>query len=253
MIVKIDHIAFGSSDLEKDLNWFQSLGYGAQFKEKSLKDLENKRPFMHQFSGDLDMALLQRPGSLAIELLDHQHTVSQPGHLLPVMEGTVDGGEPTGDVWKMGELTAARLRNESFDFFVSENDDRAGFRCDKVIVETADIAASAEYWKVLGFKECSTNHEAAKLEYRSPFGGTGYYIYLRKTYGQMMPYQLDSRGFNCLAFFSSDAEKDRQRFMGAGMNPTAPNRFRVNGKDLSIYWLPGPHGEVAEIIGLAKS
>jgi hypothetical protein len=255
MIVKIDHIAFGTTNFAQDLNWLRSLGYQAKFQERGLRDLENKRGLMHEFSGKLDMALLEQPGSLPVELLDHGHVVSQPGQLLPVLESNLVGGNPTGDQWTTETLTVTKVTyNEGFDYYANTRSDASEFRCDKLIVETADIDASVRFWSALGFKRiASHNADAPCLEFRSFVGQSNCRIYLRHSTRRASPYQLDAHGFNCLAFFSSDAAKDQERLQRNGFVCTDTNPFRVNGKNLLIFWVQGTGGEVAEIVSLAKA
>jgi len=249
MILKIDHIAFCSARFEADVQRFESVGYTVQFKEKGLRDLENKRPFMREFSGELDMALLLRAGSIGIELLNHGHTIEEPSYVLPVLEGQATAREPGGDTFSFNGSSFAQVSNGPENFFVDENGAN-DFRCDKVVVEAEDIPTAARFWGRLGFKPLAVEERAASLEFRSFLGGGTVRMFLRKSAGTAPRCWLDGYGFNCLAFFSSDAAKDRKHFTEFGMNPTEPNSFRVNGKDLRIYWVRGPAGEVAEVIGL---
>jgi len=252
MIVKIDHIALATSDLDDDALWLQSLGYKLKFRETNLRDLENKRPFMDEFGGQLEMALLERGGSLAIELLDHGHITNRSGRFFPVMEGAVDCGQPAGDPWKIGGVAIERCSRNAVDFFVVPKTHDPEFLCNKVIVESRDIEASIRFWTELGFKSRESEDQPVGLEFRSLFGGPACSIYLRDI-GGGGPFRLDSRGFNCLAFFSTDAASERTRFAKVGLDPTPFDEFRVNNRTFSIFWVRGANGEVAEVIGLKRS
>jgi hypothetical protein len=253
MILKIDHIAFCSPRFDEDVRQFESLGYRTEFKEKGLRDLDNKRGFMQNFTGQLDMALLLRPGSIGIELLNHGHVVESPSRLLPVLEGMSADGARTGDTLRVIGTVFEKVKSGTWEFFIQEGADMQEIRCDKVVAETDDIPSAVRFWSGLGFKSMAADKEGAFLEFPPFLGSATVRMYLRKSERPASQCWLDSEGFNCLAFFSSDAQKDRQRFGELGMGPTEMNRFRVNGKDLCIYWLRGPGGEVAEVIGFASS
>jgi hypothetical protein len=252
VIIKIDHIAFGSSRFEDDLQRFVSFGYEVQFKEMGLKDLQNKRPFMKEFSGHLDMALLSRSGSVGIELLNHGHTVTAPSYVTPVFEGPDLKGIFTGETVVAEGRTFRKTDNGAEIFFIAENHRAADFRCHEAVIATGDLGAAIKFWNTLGFKLLNTTDQSAHLEFKPLFGGGTCGIYLHKVDPPSPRCWLDTAGFNCLALFSSDAMKDRKRFEESGLNPSPANPFCVGGKDLSIFWVQGPGGEVAEIIGLAK-
>jgi hypothetical protein len=89
-----------------------------------------------------------------------------------------------------------------------------------------------------------------RLKFYSLLGRATFELYIRKNPGPATRRLLDARGFNCIAFVSSDAEKDRRKFERLGVRTTESNRFRVGGRDLAIFWLQGPGGEIVEIVGL---
>lgn len=252
MIVMIDHLAFGSLGVDEDLGRFREFGYEAAFIERNLRDIGNKRPFMSHFGGQLDMALLKRQGSLSIELLDHGHTVSEGSYLHPVLEGVTHDLERLDDSLVVSETTFVKVRSEMLRaaFFVQEGPVSPDFSCRKVIADANDLEQSAAFWNRLGFKSAGVADGVTQLRFRSPLGGDCE-MYLREKRNGSDPPLLDDHGFNCIAFFSSDTKKDRQKFERLDMQPTEADRFHVGGKDLAIFWLRGPGREVVEVIGLA--
>lgn len=252
MILKIDHLAFCSPHLDEDLRTFGILGYEALFVEKDLRDLENKQPFMKHFSGHLDMALMTRRGSISIELLNHGHVVAEDSYVLPVFEGALFDVERSEDSSVVHGCSFVKARSDLLkaEFFILEGVRATEFVCNKVIVDADNIERASDFWCSLGFKPAAAGEPVTHLEFRSPFMEGTYQLYIRKRESPLNQFVLDSQGFNCIAFISTDAEKERRRFDQLGMEPTEPYPFRVNGKDLCIFWVRGPSGEIVEVISL---
>ncbi|MGO9138311.1 MAG: hypothetical protein ACLP9S_15345 [Syntrophales bacterium] len=254
MILKIDHLAFSSLNFEDDLKTFSAIGYNIYFVEKGLRDLENKRDLMKDYSGYLDMALMNRKGSISIELLNHGHVVDEDSYVLPILEGTRIDTEIIDDVMTINGCSFVKAKSNYLKagFFIAEKDNATEFCCNKLIVDADNVEKAAAFWCCLGFKPASVGPALANLEFKTPFSDERFQLYIRRKVLGAKKFILDSHGFNCIAFFSTDAEKDRKRFAKLGLEPTEDNLFRVNGKDLSIFWLLGPCGEIVEVISLAK-
>ncbi|MGD1102103.1 MAG: VOC family protein [Terriglobia bacterium] len=252
MIIKIDHLAFSSLDLQEDLGTFGSLGYEALFVEKDLRDLESARPFMKHFSGHVDMALMTRPGSISVELLHYGHVAAEDSYLFPVLEGTCLNMERVRDAFVAdgGSFVRSKSSLLKADFFVPEGIQPAEFVCNRVVVDADDIESSADFWCSLGFKRVATGEQITHLEFRSPFMKGIYHLSIRKREPRQARCLLDSQGFNCIAFVTTDTDKERKRFDKLGMECTEAEPLRVNTKDLRIFWLLGPCGEIVELIGL---
>ena len=252
MIVKIDHLAFSSLNLQEDMGTFGSLGYETLFVEKDLRDLENKRPFMKNFSGQLDMALMTRKGSISVELLNHGHVAAEDSYLFPVLEGTCLKMDRVRDAFAAGSGSFVRVKSSLLkaDVFVPEGVRPAEFVCNKVVVDADNIERSADFWCSLGFKRVAAGEQDTHLEFRSPFMEGIYHLYIRKAKPRQDTCLLDSQGFNCIAFVTTDTDKERGRFDKLGIECTEADPFRVNTKDLRIFWLRGPCGEIVELIGL---
>lgn len=254
MILKIDHIAFSTPHLDEDIKTFETLGYHVKFIEKNLRDLENKQSFMSHFSGQVDMALMTRPGSIGIELLNHGHVVEERSFILPVLEGVFFDVKRTGDSFSVDGCFLSRAWSDllNAEIFIQEGVMPAEFRCNKVVVDADNTERGAEFWCSLGFKPVAAGEGVTHLEFKSPFAEETCQLYIRK--GEPRPNQslLDSHGFNCIAFISTDTEKEKRRFQKLGMKPTESVLFQVNGKELNIFWLCGPCGEIVEVIGLAE-
>jgi hypothetical protein len=252
VIVGIDHLAFGSRSVRDDLAVFRELGYEAEFIETDLSDLDNKRSLMKRFSGRLDMALLRRADSLGVELLDHGHVVGEGSYLHPVFERVPHDVEPVnGSFAAFGErFVKVRSGKLGAEFFVPAGSSSLKFECRRVIVDTGDVERSVAFWQSIGFTLVSADASVIRLNFRSLLGGTTYELYVREERGHAMRRLLDAKGFNCIALVSSDSERDQRKFARLGVRMTESNRFHVGGRDLAIFWLQGPGGEIVEIIGL---
>ena len=119
-----------------------------------------------------------------------------------------------------------------------------------MVAESDNLEESATFWRHLGFKPISTGNRVIQLDFTAPLRKESCHLYLRKRKPRTHVFALDAQGFNCIAFISTDLEKDRRNFEAIGMRPTETKPFRVNGRDLRIFWVRGPCGEIAEIIGL---
>jgi hypothetical protein len=236
-----------------DIKMFRSFGYEPLFIEKGITDLQNKKRFMRHFNGLLDMAFLSQQGSISIELLDHRHVVQESSYVLPVLEGTGLAIDQSPDLYMYDNLSFVKTAAPSLKsgFYVPQAPDTSDVVCNKLIADTTNIEKSAEFWGRLGFKPILIDESAAHLKFSTPFSDGAYHLFLRKIEQPANHYCLDSCGFNCIAFISTDAEKEANKFSKTGIDATEVNHFKVNGKELKILWLHGPSGEIVEIISLA--
>lgn len=254
MIIGIDHLAFGSHPLHDDLAGFCRLGYQAAFVETALDDLPNKQRLMHRFSGRLQMALLRHPDGLGIELVDHGHVTPGTSFLHPVFEGVPLDAEADEHPLEILGRRFLKVRSglSGAEFFVPDEPVTTQFRCNQLIVDAADLDRAADFWQHFGFRQIAREPGAMQLGFRSLLGGGSCVMNLHQHRGATPRYVLDSRGFNCIAFVSSDPARDRVKFERTGLRMTEPNRFHAGGKELTIFWIEGPAGEIVEIIGLKR-
>ena len=255
MILKIDHLAFCTTHMEHAIKAFETLGYDLHFKETGLRDLENKKDLMQHFSGTLDMTFMTRRGSISIELLDHGHATPGDSYILPVLECALFDVQALDDSFAGSKHAFLRVQSDLLktQFFIPKEMRTVGFQCNTAIAETDNLEQSAVFWRHLGFNPISIDHQVTHLEFKAPLSKECFQLFLRKKDSRTKQFGLDTQGFNCIAFMSTDTEKDRRKFESMGMAPTETNLFRVNGRDLYIFWTRGPGGEIVEIIGLTGS
>jgi hypothetical protein len=253
MILKVDHLAFSSPNLAEAFKIFYELGYSNKFEEKGLRDLENKRKFMKHFSGYIDMALMTCTGSMSIELLNHGHAAVMDTYIFPVFEGVCFEMEKLDDLFVVNNCSFVKARSNIMkaEFFIPERAGKTVFRCNKVVVEAENIECAINFWRCLGFRPVIFAELFACLEFKTPFIEEVYQLYIRKRKRRANRIFLDSQGFNCIALFSTDVEKERKRLEKLDIETSESNLIRVNGKDLRIIWVRGPSSEIVEIISLA--
>ena len=122
MILKIDHLAFCTTQMEQAIKAFETLGYDVHFAETGLRDLDNKKDLMRHFSGTLDMTFMTRRGSISIELLDHGHATVGDSYILPVFECVVVDVKKLEDSFAASNRVLSRVKSDLLkaEFFVPE-------------------------------------------------------------------------------------------------------------------------------------
>jgi hypothetical protein len=208
---------------------------------------------MKEFSGQLDMGFMIRPGSVNIELLCHGHVMEGGSYILPVLEGANFEKECIEDPILINGWSFIKVRSKfvKSEFYIPEGGNTSGFLCNKMIVDAEDVEKAVILWTHLGFRSVAGNKQWAHLKFKG-FGRNGSFdLFIRRKDARSRQFYLDQQGFNCLAFISTDAERERKRFEKLNIETSEINRFRVNGKDLSICWLRGAFGEIIEVISLA--
>jgi hypothetical protein len=120
-----------------------------------------------------------------------------------------------------------------------------------MIVDAADVENAAILWTYLGFSSVAANKQWAHLKFKDFTANLTFELFIRSKNTGGQQFYLDQQGFNCLAFICTDAEREKRRFEKLNIEASKLNRFRVNGKELKIFWLRGPCREIIEVISLA--
>ncbi|MEK6979798.1 MAG: hypothetical protein AABW86_06245 [Candidatus Micrarchaeota archaeon] len=231
MIIQIDHIAFSSMNFAEHIRILQSLGYLLKFSSTGKKNMEIKRSLLREFGESHDLALLTHVSSIPIELLNHGHVNTSEGYIFPLFDNA-----PDEFLKSIGVGAGVSSYNGSFRF-------------NKFVVKTSDVRKSADFWKNFGFREISCGSEAALLEFRSPLSKVSCTIFLKHdTAVENQKYFLDDMGFNCIAFISNSAKKEREALIKNGIKTTEIEQFTSNNTPLNVFFAIGPAGEVVEII-----
>lgn len=81
MIIKIDHIAYSSNNIEKDIINFSKLGYKLLFNE-NLPNLKIKESLLTEYKPSHNLALLSHENSFNVEILNHGMITDNQGYIL---------------------------------------------------------------------------------------------------------------------------------------------------------------------------
>jgi len=231
VILQIDHIAFSSMNFKEHIRILQSLGYSLKFSSSGKKNMEIKRPLLREFMELHDLALLSHESSLSIELLNHGHINDAEGFIFPLFDNV-----PSGFL-------------SSFGVDAGVYSDKGSFRFNKFVVKTSNVRKSADFWKNFGFREIECDSEGAILEFRSPLSKISCTVFLKHDRSVVNDFNfLDDKGFNCIAFISNSAKKEREVLVKSGIKTTEIEQFISDKLSLSVFFAIGPSGELVEII-----
>lgn len=255
MIIKIDHLALSvdNESFSQLIEIMISLGYKLNFLEKNLKNLDIKRTLMKKFSLKHDLALLTSKKNINIEIINHHRINKNQIKIFPLLDNFsvkfLDGQAQNGEINNMYNIKNIKYFYQSIRVGCSKNKQ---FAFNNLIIKTADLNNSVKFWNMFNFKTVISNKNSVELEFDSYFKDNNCRLILEKNKGISKKTFLDDNGFNCLAFISSSAAKERQRIIASGVKATKIERVIVNKKKLDIFFAMGDQGEVAEIIGLGS-
>ncbi len=117
----------------------------------------------------------------------------------------------------------------------------------KIFIKSNDPSATEKLFFDVGFKRKDD------YVYLKPImDNTEVKIYVEPSYSTYNR-KLDNFGYSSLAFWSSNIDKDREKFHKLGYKVTDIEKLLVNGKILDIFFLNGNNGEILEFIGVDKN
>lgn len=236
MILDIDHIALNSSDFSTLADIFCKLDYVVEFDEKRVKNPKIKENLMQHFSEYHDLCLLKSKDNLNIELLNHKIINKKNGFLTPIFDGVNRNFPEKNQILK--------IKNSNIPLIIEYTDNN--FLFNKIIIETNNLEESENFWKSLGFfqKKDSENH----LCFNSILSEKKYELILKENEDDSKN-NLDDAGWNCIALLSNSIEKEYD-FLKNRYITTKIELLEINQKQLRIFFVKSPGGELIEIISL---
>ena len=236
MILDIDHIALTSSDFSRLMDIFSKLDYCVEFYEKRVDNPKIKEKLMQHFSEYHDLCLLKSKNNLNVELLNHKTVNKKNGFLIPIFNNT-----ETNSLQKDQLL---KIKNSNIPLIIEETNN--DFLFNKMIVETNNLEESKNFWKSLGFfqKNEFKNH----LYFNSILSEKKYEFILKEIHSDSKN-NLDDKGWNCIALLSNSIEKEYD-FLKNKYITTEIELLEINHKQLRIFFVKSPGGELIEIISL---
>jgi hypothetical protein len=115
-------------------------------------------------------------------------------------------------------------------------------------MQARNIAKSVFFWQSFGFR---LNKITGSLSLADPVSQKKTIINLVKASGKQ-DFFLDGAGANCLSFVSSSVENERNFLKSRGFKVTVVEKLKLNKKNLNIFFVRGPSGELAEVFSIGK-
>lgn len=215
MILGTSHIAISTYDIESDIKTYIEKGFSLQFLEKNLPNSRFKEPFLSTHTPLHSLAVLNGKSGIDLELVQH-HT-------------SIPDSIKTKDHYLRPEIDNGSVMELEYDAYQFEEsitflNNLAGFS----LVEESDT-----------FK---------LLEMRSLIPKWRSRIRVIKSDQKLNP-ALDQPGATCIAFLTSNLNKELNRLGEKGYHKSSPAfLMEVNDKELKIAFIRGPSNEIIELI-----
>lgn len=255
MIIKIDHIALSSKDVESDMEVLKKLNYKTVFMNKNMPNPKVKKQLLNKYSENHDAVLLSSGENYALELVDHKNMTDKSSNIMAVFDNL-----PEDSMFSEGKETRvsgstvslARLKGTTVPIDVYTSNEGKEFRFNKFIFNTANIARSMDFWECCGYKNVEHGENNGTLKFRDPFLKKDFFILLIKSDVSNKNVHLDDKGLTCLAFISNRADDEKKIFTERNFETTPIENVRINGRNFEIFFAKGENGELAEVIGVRK-
>lgn len=117
----------------------------------------------------------------------------------------------------------------------------------EVLVRTSSVEKSIDFYQAIGFKCCEDGSFKLKpIMDNNP-------LTLRMIESKESNHnKLDSSGFCCLAFITSDAKKEKKSLDRKNVFTTSIENLYVNRKSLDIFFAYNQYGDLCEFISICK-
>lgn len=242
----------------------EASGYDIKFLQERVPNREVKRPFLGFYNPDHSVAYCRGETGIAIELTLHgQEPQRGPSPYQVLMNRRLEVGD-TGNalpaLWRPVWLAATGATDpiglegpDGLEFWYDvDRKGASGVRA--LMVPVCNIGESVSFWTDgLGCGRrpgCRLDGgELIRLSFDAPFPHWSAEILLMEADARPIAPLLDSGGFPCLAFLSSDLNADGSRLRACGsFEDTGPFEVTVCGRNLKVGIYRGPSGELVELI-----
>jgi hypothetical protein len=267
MIVGIDHIALSCVDIVKASEELALSGFNIKFIEKDVPNFSGKNIFLERYEQTHSIAYCESENGINIELTQHGLTPGESSSLYNLLFSSVPHDSlkkvtpdhELGEYWIRSGLFRPPLQSlwPAFgtNIWHSESSDSEPFSIKGLLVPVSKLSESEALWtrglnfKVLNRGSIESGKRYIALKYGSPLKTWTLNVLLVES--EVFAYQLDSRGFSCLAFLSSNLERDLEKLTSLGATENTGIFFiDVNGRTLKVVVLRGPNKELIELIEL---
>ena len=213
-----------------------------------------KSCLLERFSENQHLALFAAPGSISIEIVDHEHIGTGFSNSRPILENLPpDLIDPVSqETLTIDATTFKRVPIAPFNAEVLSVNTNGRFLFNKLLYLTGHLEESISFWDTLGFRRTRTFETSATLEFKSFLTRATYVLHLYETSEFNQNPMLDDLGFPCTAFVSNSARKEKALFEKKGICTTQIETFQPDDKPLHIFFAKGQNGEFVEVIGIEK-
>lgn len=246
MIVKIDHIAFGTKNflqIDEDL---KKLGYVNSFTELDVPNMECTRSVMLTPSGFFNIGLYEKPGNIGIELLTYgTEERSATGMITPVLNFSDDIIATDGSVHNTDFKSVSFLNSPA----LMCKDQQSAPVFNGIRIKVSNLKKFSDLLRSFRFRLLILEENTAifKIQRHSEI----FFIYV-ESIPQLSKDYIDTLGFTVLALITTDVMKERKTVEDCGYNPTAISQLILGKKVLEIFFFHVDDGAIIEVIGVKR-
>jgi len=265
MILGVSHITLLSKNIKADGIELQKLGYLISFLEENVPNYEGKYDFLAYPSMNHSLALYRRDNAVPIELIMYEHFTNYGSSCFTaIFEGKVPEefrGHMNEEQF-MHELTDIFECNLNF-FFWDTFETKIGFSGNSargngltaLILFVKDLEIARMFWENgLGCNPIRSGRTKTGktwiLEtFQTLLETWGLNILIVEDNNVTNSPGLDSVGFNCLSFLTTNLKLDRLRLLNTGaVRSTKEFQLKMNNKNLLVEIFCGPDAEFIELL-----
>ncbi len=244
--IAVDHFQFAVPELIAGVRFLEARGWVLQFTETNF--VTSTCSYFR--SSDKSMAYLKRDRT-AIELVDgSEHEGSSCW--TPVFSSRLPGAPRVSQTAAQTEAEAVHV-DELGGTCLCRDDESAASDLEGVVLESADVPASTEFLRLLGFQEQGSD-DSAHLTFPGSLVGMPLRVTLvsgeataaRERY-------VDDLGPSLVALISRGLKEDVESLRAAGYHTTEISDYTINGRRISNSIVHGPVGELVELIEIGRA
>lgn len=260
MILGVSHIVLGSTAVGDDARFLGQIGYAQTFIERSLPTAPHKRKYMSGQSNAQAIAYCRPEEGMSIELIQYGDNLcpgQSPCHLVfPVSRRAalpeVSPSSLLAQAWDASGRDALRAVQADRFATVLYWSESAG--PSQLIMEVPELDAARRLFESgFQFKTTERGHGWIVCVRRSLVPQWEASLFLVENRSVTVQASLDTAGFRCLSFLSSDLAGDRKEIFKAGvLSSTGVFELTVNAKPLQLEMFESPGGVVLEVVQVEK-
>ncbi|OVE76888.1 hypothetical protein BVX98_04270 [bacterium F11] len=271
MIIGVSHLTLSCANVDADSAKLREKGFELVFLEKDAPNNEGKKKFLNFYQKGHSLALLTKDRGIPIELIDHGSEPKEgPSNYEVHWTGNLDQwslnheeDEKLARIWKDSGISKNSIlgvwSHLKIPFWWEKDSDSSKMIIRSLLIRTDRFEESRDFWeKGLGFKMDTQSNSGKqgkwlRLKFYAPISSWSTEMVLVDQKKEIAPVKLDNSGFSCLAFITTQLEKDRDRLFEAGAkDSTCPFKIGINNKKLLVEVFQGPGNEFVELVEVGK-